>query len=155
MAHSLPVRVVQHSPCTRVSERPSLDETWMQVARVVSARATCSRLAVGSVLTRDGRIVSTGWNGAPAGQPHCTHDGTEQSCKRSIHSEANAIGFAARHGVRTDGTTLYVTHAPCSICAPVVVAAGVVRVVYGQEYRSDAGVNYLQDCGIQCTSLRA
>lgn len=128
--------------------RPSLDVTWMQVARVVSARATCSRLAVGSVLTREGRIVSTGWNGAPAGLPHCDHDGSETRCTDSVHSERNVIGFAARFGIATAGTTLYVTHAPCADCSTVLIAAGVSRVVFGEHYRSDDGVQILRRAGI-------
>lgn len=133
--------------------RPSLDSTWMQVARVIAARATCSRLAVGAVLTRDGRVVATGYNGAPAGMAHCSHDGTESRCVRAVHAERNVVGFAARHGVRTDGTTLYLTHAPCLDCATVLLAAGVVRVVYGETYRTLDGVDYLQGCGIDVSQF--
>lgn len=125
----------------------------MQVARVIAARATCSRLAVGAVLTRDGRVVATGYNGAPAGMPHCSHDGGEQRCLRAVHAERNVVGFAARHGVRTDGTTLYLTHAPCLDCATVLLAAGVVRVVYGETYRTLDGVDYLQGCGIDVSQF--
>lgn len=125
----------------------------MQVARVIAARATCSRLQVGAVLTRDGRVVATGYNGAPAGMPHCSHDGNEQRCTRAIHAERNVIGFAARHGVRTDQTTLYLTHAPCLDCASVLIAAGVVRVVYGETYRSDAGIVSLSEVGVTVETL--
>ena len=120
----------------------------MQVARVISARATCSRLAVGGVLTRDGRVVATGYNGAPAGATHCEHSGDELRCTRAIHAERNVIGFAARHGVRTDATTLYLTHAPCLDCATVLIAAGVVRDVYGETYSSDTGIITLKESGI-------
>lgn len=125
----------------------------MQVARVIAARATCSRLQVGAVITRDGRVVATGYNGAPAGMPHCQHDGTEQRCTRAIHAERNVIGFAARHGVRTDQTTLYLTHAPCLDCASVLIAAGVVRVVYGETYRSEAGIVSLSEVGVTVETL--
>lgn len=129
-------------------DRPSVDATWMQVARVISARATCPRLAVGAVLTVDGRSVSSGWNGAPAGMPHCDHDGTEYRCTDSIHAERNAVGYAARKGYATEGSTLYVTHAPCMDCASVLVAAGVRRVCYGTEYRTLAGVQTLRNWGV-------
>lgn len=134
--------------------RPSIDATLVLVARAIAERGTCSRLRVGAILTRDTRIISQGFNGAPAGMPHCTHDGSEDRCRVSVHAETNAIGFAARHGVRTDGTTLYLTHAPCLDCATVLLAAGVVRVVYGAAYRSLDGVNYLQGCGIDVSQYR-
>lgn len=124
----------------------------MQVARVIAARATCSRLAVGAVLTVDGRSVSSGWNGAPAGMAHCVHN-DHHPCTRSIHAERNVIGYAARKGFATDGATLYATHAPCRDCATVIIAAGVARVVYGETYRSLAGVDYLQGCGIDVQQI--
>lgn len=134
--------------------RPTLDETWLWVARVISERGTCSRLQVGAVLTRHGRVVATGWNGAPAGHPHCVHL-DDARCEVSIHAERNVIGFAARVGVATGGATLYCTHAPCSDCASVLVAAGIERVVYLTPYGSTAGVERLQASGItveRCTS---
>jgi dCMP deaminase len=135
-----------------VTERPSIDQTWLTVAGVIAQRGTCDRLHVGAVLTRDGRVVATGWNGAPAGQPHCAHDGLEESCTVSIHAERNVVGFAARFGIATGGTRLYVTHAPCLDCASVLVAAGVDSVVYGSEYRSLAGVRRLRECGVTVLS---
>lgn len=126
--------------------RPSLDATWLQVARVISARATCSRLQVGAVLARDGRIIATGWNGAPAGEPHCEHV-SDEPCTVSIHAERNVIGFAAREGIATGGTCLYLTHAPCWDCSSVLIAAGVSRVVYGREYKSLDGVLRLRGVG--------
>lgn len=125
----------------------------MQVARVIAARATCSRLAVGAVLTRDTRVVSTGWNGAPAGMPHCSHDGTESRCERSVHAEDNVVRFARKHKIPTRGATMYITHAPCLDCATVLLAAGVVRVVYGETYRTLDGVDYLQGCGIHVSQF--
>lgn len=125
----------------------------MQVARVIAARATCSRLHVGAVLTRDTRVVSTGWNGAPAGMPHCSHDGTESRCEHSVHAEDNVVRFARKHKIPTRGATMYITHAPCLDCATVLLAAGVVRVVFGETYRSDAGIIALQEVGVQVETL--
>lgn len=133
--------------------RPSLDDTWSRVARVIAERGTCSRLRVGAVLTRDTRVIATGWNGAPAGMPHCSHDGTEDRCLVSTHAERNVIGFAARYGISTDGTTMYLTHAPCLDCASVLIAAGVVRVVFASLYRSDAGVEVLRRAGVTVESV--
>jgi len=114
-----------------------------------SEQATCSRLRVGAVIARDTRPIVTGYNGAPAGMPHCRHDGTETRCETAVHAERNAVGYAAREGLATDGCTLYVTHAPCLDCASVVQAAGIARVVYAERYGSDAGVAWLLDAGVQ------
>jgi dCMP deaminase len=133
--------------------RPSKDETLLQVAWVMSRQGTCSRLQVGAVVAQDTRPISTGWNGAPAGRPHCEHDGTEQRCTTSIHAERNAIGYAAREGIGTGGATLYVTHAPCLDCASVVQAAGIVRVVYAEAYGLAGGVLWLLDAGVKVEQL--
>ena len=127
--------------------RPSIDATWLQVAREVSARATCSRLAVGAVLAVDDRVISSGWNGAPPKLPHCVHV-TDEPCRVAIHAERNAVGFAARKGHATEGSTLYTTHAPCWECASDLLASGITRVVYGTEYRSLDGVLRLRESGV-------
>lgn len=119
----------------------------LDVANVVAGRSTCSRLHVGAVLARDGRILSTGYNGAPTGAEHCAHV-DDQPCATSVHAEANALVFAARHGVATDGAQLYATHAPCAGCAGLIVNAGIRAVVYAQPYRSAAGLDRLRAAGI-------
>lgn len=133
--------------------RPSKDETLLRVAWVMAEQGTCSRLQVGAVIAQDTRPISTGWNGAPAGRPHCRHDGSELRCTVAIHAERNAIGYAAREGIATGGATLYVTHAPCLDCASVVQAAGIVRVVYAKAYGSSAGVCWLLDAGVRVEQL--
>lgn len=133
--------------------RPTKDETLLRVAWVMAEQGTCSRLQVGAVIAQDTRPISTGWNGSPAGRPHCQHDGTETRCTTAIHAERNAIGYAARKGNATEGATLYVTHAPCLDCASVVQAAGIVRVVYAQPYGSAAGELWLLDAGVQVEQL--
>lgn len=135
-----------------------MDAVLLDVARVMAARGTCSRLRVGAVLAVSGRICATGYNGAPHGLPHCVHTFDESlnerppdapTCQTSVHAEANAVAFAARHGVSIQGTTLYGTHTPCVHCAMLLVNAGVVRVVCATRYRSDAGVRVLLDAGVQ------
>lgn len=128
--------------------RPSLDDTLLDAARVFSRRSTCSRLNVGAVLAVDSRIVSTGYNGSAAGLPHCVHGAAGEPCTQAVHAEANAVAFAARHGISTAGSTLYVTHSPCLDCAKLLVNAGVERVVYGQLYRAEAGIDLLERVGI-------
>lgn len=136
-----------------VRQRPSWDEYFMMMARdVVATRATCPRRQVGCVLVRDKRIITTGYNGSPPGMPHCTEVGCrlhKGHCIRTIHAEQNAITQGAVHGVSTKGATCYVTAAPCVTCAKLLVAAGIVRVVYGESYTDSLGELVLQESGIQ------
>ena len=129
--------------------RPPKDHTLLRVAWAMTEQATCSRLQVGAVIAQDTRPIVTGWNGAPAGRPHCEHDGTEDRCRTAVHAERNAVGYAARKGLATEGATLYVTHAPCFDCASIVQAAGIVRVVYAEPYGPPAGVLWLLDAGVK------
>jgi dCMP deaminase len=120
--------------------RPEWDIYFMKIAHVVSLRSTCDRAFVGTVMVLDKRILTTGFNGSPAGLPHCEEAGhlmVDGHCVRTIHAEANAIIQAALHGVSTKGSTCYVTHFPCIQCAKMLINSGVVRIVYDQEYRID------------------
>lgn len=105
----------------------------MQIARDVATRATCTRRLVGCVIVRNKRILATGYNGSPPGQPHCTDVGClmeDGRCIRTLHAEQNALIQAALHGVSTEGATLYGTCRPCHVCARMVVGAGIRRIVY-------------------------
>jgi dCMP deaminase len=120
--------------------RPDWDSYFMKIASAVSERSTCDRAAVGCVLVRDKRILTTGFNGSPSGQPHCDEVGhlmVEGHCVRTIHAEMNAIIQAALHGVSTRGATCYVTHFPCINCTKALINAGIVRLVYSVAYRQD------------------
>lgn len=120
--------------------RESWDEYFMGIATTVSSRCTCLGRPVGAVLVRDKHIIATGYNGPAAGLPHCIEQGQcypgMMLCtgnfrpSRAIHAEMNAIGQAARHGVATEGATMYTTLEPCLNCLKAIVAAGVVRVVF-------------------------
>lgn len=145
--------------------RPSVDETLLHVAYAWSRRGTCSRAYVGAVLAIDGRTVASGYNGAPRGMSHCDcvpstgtyvgHDalgayvGNDTTgCPVSVHAEANAVAFAARNGIPTEGATLYTTLMPCRVCAALLVNAGVVRVVAVERYRDRAGEDLLRAAGV-------
>lgn len=136
-------------------ERPTIDETIMEIAYLWSKRSTCnrgSRGSVGAVLARDSRVIGTGYNGVPPGMRHCQHDGIvddARSCVRAIHAERNALNFAARHGVRVEGATLYTTVSPCIPCCYDILACGIVRVVYHQPYRITDGLNALLTGGVE------
>jgi len=138
---------------TEIEARPSWDEYFMDIARAVATRATCSRRAVGAVIVKDKRILSTGYNGAPVGLRHCDHtDGGDMiggHCARSTHAEQNAIVQAARHGTSIEGATMYCTDHPCLSCAKLLINAGVRRVVYGQAYPDDLAVGLFREAGVE------
>jgi dCMP deaminase len=121
----------------------------MDTAWSFARRATCPRLSVGAVLVQDDRVVSVGYNGAPAGMDHCPSDCVQQDrCVRSVHAEANAILWAAKVGTATHGAHLYTTHAPCYHCAQLAINAGVAAVVYDTEYRSTEGIDLLNESSV-------
>lgn len=131
--------------------RPSWDEYFMELARVVAKRSTCNRRHVGAILVRNKRILTTGYNGSPPGQPHCTDVGclmVEGHCVRTIHAEQNAIVQAALHGIDVRGATCYVTSAPCVHCSKILIAAGVERIVYADSYPDEAGKQMVREAGV-------
>jgi len=127
--------------------RPSWDEYFMTITREVAERSTCQRAKVGAVIVRDRSILATGYNGAPAGLPHCldvgclvyeshTPDGEiEQNCWRTIHAEINAITQAARNGSAIRDADIYVTHTPCVHCLKVLINTGIRNIYYGRGYK--------------------
>jgi len=138
--------------------RPDWDTYFMKIAHDVAARSTCDRAFVGAVLVRDKRILTTGFNGSPVSMPHCDEIGhlmVEGHCVRTIHAEANAIIQAALHGVSSKGATCYVTHFPCLVCAKMLINAGIVRIVYDNEYRIDENTQYfLKTSEVELTRLQ-
>lgn len=128
--------------------RPSWDEYFMDIAKTVAERATCDRGRSGCVIARDKQILVTGYVGSPKGLPHCdevghqmkttTHeDGSQtQHCVRTTHAEQNAIVQAAKLGVSINNATLYCKMTPCSICAKMIINAGIKRVVCEKKYHA-------------------
>lgn len=126
-----------------MSERPDIDSYFMEIAQVVAHRSTCLRRQIGAVIVKGKQIVSTGYNGAPAGHPHCLEvgcaregipSGQRSELCRAAHAEQNAITFAARYGIAIEGATIYTTTYPCSWCAKSIVNSGIARVVYQNHY---------------------
>ena len=126
----------------------------MQITFQVARRSTCPRAAVGAVIVRDKRILTTGYNGAPRGLPHCTEAGclmVNGHCVRTLHAEQNAIIQGALHGVDVSGGTVYVTHQPCLVCAKMIINAGIERVVYAGDYPDEVAQQFLDQAGIALT----
>lgn len=138
-------------------DRISRDEMLMRVATVISGRGTCTRAYVGAVIALDGRIISSGYVGAPAGMPHCLEIGDEigpdGGCVRTVHAEANAIAWAARSGASTEEAELYCTHEPCLRCAQLLINAGISKVTYEHPYRNHDGLELLSIAGIDVIHL--
>lgn len=132
----------------KMKKRPSRDEMLMEMAFVVAKRSTCNRLSVGAVIALDARVISMGYNGPPSGVDHCQH-GNGHPCDAAVHAEANAIVFAARHGLPTENTSLYVTHQPCLRCAQLIINSGICLVLYRESYRLDEGIQLLVDAGVE------
>jgi dCMP deaminase len=131
--------------------RPSWDEYFMELAQVVGKRSTCNRRSVGAVLVRDKRILTTGYNGSPPGQPHCTDEGClmlDNHCVRAIHAEQNAIIQGALHGIDLRGSTCYVTSGPCVHCSKMLIAAGVKRIVFQDSYTEEIGQRMARQAGV-------
>lgn len=128
----------------------------MEIAKAVSTRATCLRRSVGAVIVKDRRILTTGYNGAPRGLPHCEEFGCdiEQRCQLAAHAEMNAIAQAALNGVSCEGGTLYVTCQPCSTCAKLLINAGIRRVVFEGDYPDDLALTLFGLAGTELIRLR-
>ncbi|MGI8924648.1 MAG: deoxycytidylate deaminase [Fimbriimonadales bacterium] len=135
--------------------RPSWDEYFMQIAKTVSTRATCLRRSVGAVVERDRRILTTGYNGAPRGVPHCEEYGCDisQRCQLAAHAEQNAIAQAAANGVSCEGATVFVTCQPCSGCAKMMINAGIKRVVFEGDYPDPLAVELFDLAGVDLVRL--
>jgi len=138
-------------------DRPSIDEYFMEIASVVAKRSTCLRNHVGALFVKNKRILSTGYNGAPAGLDHCDvvgcareniASGTHHELCRAVHAEQNAIIQAALHGISIEGATLYCTHQPCILCAKMMINARVIKVVYQQSYPDGTALDFLEQAGI-------
>lgn len=146
-------------------KRPEWDEYFMQVADVVATRSTCLRRNIGAVIVRDKRILATGYNGAPTGLPHCSEigcikerlhipSGERQELCRALHAEQNAIVQAARYGTVIEGASIYTTTEPCSMCAKMIISAGIRRVVYREEYPDPLSRELLSGAGVSVEKFR-
>jgi dCMP deaminase len=129
----------------RVRARPSWDGYFMQFALLARSRATCIRRAVGAVIVKERHVLATGYNGAPKGLAHAEEvgclrsalnipSGTRHEICRGLHAEQNAIIQAAYHGIAIAGADMYVTTHPCSICAKMIINAGIQKVFFLEGY---------------------
>ena len=146
--------------------RPDWDEYFMRIAFEVAGRSTCLRRQVGAILVRDKRILTTGYNGAPRGLPHCEEVGCLREAKgvksgerhelcRGLHAEMNALLQGAIHGVSLENATLYCTTHPCVLCAKMLINCGVKRIVTCEDYSDDLGKEMLRAAGVTVERVAA
>lgn len=121
------------------NHRLTWDQYFMLNAHLISMRSTCNRLNVGSVLVKNNRIISTGYNGGISGDDHCLDAGcyvVDNHCLRCLHAEENAILQCALEGVSTKGSQIYVTHFPCIHCMKKILQAGITKIYYTHDYKN-------------------
>jgi dCMP deaminase len=136
--------------------RLSWNQYFMTIATVVASRGTCDRKKVGAVIVRDKTILSTGYNGSIRGMPHCDDVGhmmENDHCVATIHAEANALVQAARHGVRVEGASIFVTASPCWSCFKLITNAGIKEIYYGEFYRDERIFSVAQTIGVRLVSV--
>jgi dCMP deaminase len=147
-----------------MTDRPSWDSYFLEIAKLVATRATCPRRSVGAVIVRDRHILATGYNGAPSGLRHCPEHGGERDwpdgclraghCIRALHAEQNALLQAAKIGIACAGATIYVTCQPCNACAKMIINAGIDRVIYEGEYPDDFSKELFRESGMSVFRYR-
>ena len=147
-----------------LSQRPSWHEYFMGICDLVATRATCTRRKVGAVLVKGKRILCTGYNGAPAKVPHCLEvgclrvqlnvpSGEKHELCRGVHAEQNAIIQAAYHGIQVNGSVLYCTNQPCSICSKMIINAGIKTVYYKDGYNDPLTLDMFDKAKVELIRL--
>ncbi len=151
---------------SRKKNRPSWQTYFMDITFLVAKRSTCLRRAVGALIVKDKRILSTGYNGAPTGIKHCIEigclreelnvpSGEKHELCRGIHAEQNAIIQAAYHGVSIKDSTLFCTNIPCSICAKMIINAGIKKICYHSGYADTMSKEMFTEAGIDLIQFDA
>lgn len=129
------------------------DKYYIKVAKLCAKNSYAIKLQVGAIIVKDGQIMSDGFNGTPCGfENKCevkSMDGGLHTLSYVLHAESNAILKCAKYGRATNGSTLYITHSPCIECAKLIIQAGIIRVVYLEEYKTLDGIELLKRIGIK------
>lgn len=149
-----------------IHHRPAWDSYFMDITRLVATRATCTRRQVGAIIIKDKRILSTGYNGAPKGVPHCLDvgclrqkmnipSGERHELCRGIHAEQNAIIQAATSGANIQDGTLYSTHHPCTLCVKMLLNAGIKKVFFLEGYPDELSQTLAQEGKLEIIQLES
>ena len=130
-------------------KQSKLDSRYLRMARIWAENSYCKRRQVGALVVKDKMIISDGYNGTPTGFENVCEDENNISKPYVLHAEANAITKLARSNNNSDGSTIYITASPCIECAKLIIQAGIKRVVYGEQYRIEDGINLLKRANIE------
>ncbi len=136
------------------AKQHQFDVRYMRMARVWAGNSYCRRRQVGALMVKNQMIISDGFNGTPSGFDNNCEDENNTSFPYVLHAEANAITKVARSNNSADGATLYVTSSPCMECSKLIIQSGIKRVVYGDAYRLQDGVELLRKAGIEVIQLK-
>lgn len=147
-----------------MDHRPSWHEYFMGICDLVATRSTCLRRKVGAVFVKEKRILCSGYNGAPSNVPHCREtgclreqlnvpSGEKHELCRGVHAEQNAIVQAAYHGITVNNATLYCTNQPCSICAKMLINAGIKTIYYKDRYDDALGLEMFSQANVELVCL--
>ncbi|KRN30488.1 dCMP deaminase [Weissella halotolerans DSM 20190] len=123
-----------------MSKRIDWPTYFIMQAVILAARSTCTRLHVGAVLVKNGRIIASGYNGSVTGTPHCDEVGdllVDGHCIRAVHAEQNVLMQCAKMGIAADGAEIYVTDFPCPYCTKLLLQAGIKKINYLRNYHND------------------
>ena len=130
-----------------------LDIRYLRMARIWAENSYCERRKVGAIVVKDKMIISDGYNGTPEGFENVCEDSNQITKPYVLHAEANAITKLARSSNNSEGATLYVTASPCIECSKLIIQSGIKRVVYGEKYRLEDGINLLKRAGVDVEYL--
>ncbi len=147
-------------------KRPSWHEYFMGICNLVATRSTCLRRQVGAVLVKEKRILCSGYNGAPKKVPHCSEtgclraqlniaSGEKHELCRGVHAEQNAIIQAAYHGIQVNNSVLYCTNQPCSICAKIIINAGIKTIYYSHKYNDLLSLDMFDKAKVKLVCLNS
>lgn len=150
---------------TKLDQRISWDEYFMQIAHLVAQRSTCLRRHVGAVIVKDKRMLATGYNGAPSGLEHCLEigcmreklgipSGQRHELCRGLHAEQNAIIQASLYGSSVKDSIIYVTNQPCIICAKMLINSGIKEIIIAQGYPDKMAMEFLKEAKIKLRILK-
>jgi len=144
--------------------RPSWDDYYMEMVDVIKKRSTCLRRQVGAIIVKDKRIISTGYNGSPMNTKHCEEvgclrdelkipSGERHELCRAIHAEQNALVQAAYSGTSVKDAVMYITTQPCSLCAKMLINAGISKVIFRGEYPDEMAMDMLKEAGVRVVKV--
>ena len=135
------------------SKKNKYDKAYLKMAREWGNLSYCERRKVGALIVKDRMIISDGYNGTPTGMKNICEDEENYTKWYVLHAEANAIMKVASSTQSCLGATLYVTLSPCKDCSKLIYQAGIVRVVYIDQYKDTTGIDFLKDAGVEVVQI--